>query len=237
MLLYRYWLWRSWNITFRWTAKRVIFYQGIIFSRSAQHWGKILSRGKILLSWHHRHVIFHPSRSISVILDGQNEWFPQNCMCSTTPQSLVTRLGVCVQNKTERKLDSLRTFYYDVLLLTTAYSAYAVHFFLGQFPNMELMLLLSPLFYLLNRYIFCDCVTLVDITQFLTGCLCALNYMSKLDHLISSFNNVPLRTRKPLLPYKVNDNSTLLVLNRTLLNSVNALLVLSWWNVLFTYQS
>ena len=45
-------------------------------------------------------------------------------------------------NKTERKLDSLRTFYYDVLLLTTAYSAYAVHFFLGQFPNMELMLLL-----------------------------------------------------------------------------------------------
>ena len=70
------------------------------------------------------------------------------------PRSLVTRLGVCVQNKTERKLDSLRTFYYDVLLLTTAYSAYAVHFFLGQFPNMEFMLLLSPLFYLLNCYIF-----------------------------------------------------------------------------------
>ena len=71
------------------------------------------------------------------------------------PRSLVTRLGVCVQNKTERKHDSLRAFYYDVLLLTTAYSAYAVHFFLGQFPNMELMLLLlSPLFYLLNRYIF-----------------------------------------------------------------------------------
>ena len=63
------------------------------------------------------------------------------------PRSLVTRLGVCVQNKTERKHDSLRAFYYDVLLLTTAYSAYAVHFFLGQFPNMELMLLLlSPLF-------------------------------------------------------------------------------------------
>ena len=57
----------------------------------------------------------------------------------------------CIQNKTERKLDSLRAFYYDVLLLTTVYSAYAVHFFLGQFPNMELML--SPLFYLLNCYI------------------------------------------------------------------------------------
>ena len=75
-------------------------------------------------------------------------------MCSTTTTNLVmvTRLGFCVQNKTERKLDSLRAFYYDVLLLTTAYSAYAVH----QFPNMELMLLLllSPLFYLLNCYIF-----------------------------------------------------------------------------------
>ena len=72
------------------------------------------------------------------------------------PRSLVTRLGVCVQNKTtQRKLDSLRAFYYDVLLLTTAYSVYAVHFFLGHFPNMELMLLLlSPLFYLLNCYIF-----------------------------------------------------------------------------------
>ena len=68
------------------------------------------------------------------------------------PQSLVTRLGVCVQNKSERKLDSLCAFYYDILLLTTAY---AVHFFLGQFPNMELMLLLlSPLYYLLNHYIF-----------------------------------------------------------------------------------
>ena len=71
------------------------------------------------------------------------------------PQSLVTRLGVCVQNNTERKLDSLRAFYYDVLLLTTAYSVYAVHPFLGQFPNMELMLLLlSPLFYLLYCFIF-----------------------------------------------------------------------------------
>ena len=30
----------------------------------------------IWLSWHHRHVIFHPSLSISA--DGQNEWFNQN---------------------------------------------------------------------------------------------------------------------------------------------------------------
>ena len=81
-------------------------------------------------------------------------WFPQILCALRLPRNLVTRLRVCVQNKTERKLDSLRAFYYDVLLLTTAYSAYAVHFFLGQFPNMELMLLLSPLFYLLNCYIF-----------------------------------------------------------------------------------
>ena len=79
-----------------------------------------------------------------------------NILCALRlPRSLVlTRLGVCVQNKTECKLDSLGAFYYDVLLLTTAYSANAVHFFLGQFPNMELMLLLSPLFYLLICYIF-----------------------------------------------------------------------------------
>ena len=45
--------------------------------------------------------------------------------------------------QTERKLDSFAR----ILLLTTAYSAYVVHFFLGQFPNMEFMfLLLSPLF-------------------------------------------------------------------------------------------
>ena len=83
--------------------------------------------------------------------------------------------------QTERKFDS---FYYDVLLLTTAYSAYAMHFFLGQFPKMELMLLLlSPLF-LTDLLYFSDDIRSVNITLFLTGCLCALNYMSKLDHLI-----------------------------------------------------
>ena len=102
-----------------------------------------------------------PGRYLLYKIDGQNDWFPQNCMCSmTTTKFGITRLGVCIQSKTERKLDSLRVFYYDVLLLTNAYSVYAVHFFLGWFPTYG----------------------------FLTGCLCALNYMSKLDHLISSFN-------------------------------------------------
>ena len=102
------------------------------------------------------------------------------------PRSLVTRLGrVCVQNKTERKLDSLRAFYYDVPLLTTAYSAYTVHFFLGQFPKYGIDVVVVVAFILFTESLnFCDCVTSVVITQFLTGCLCALNYVSKLDHLI-----------------------------------------------------
>ena len=43
------------------------------------------------------------------------------------------------------------TFYCEAL---RTYSAYVVHFFLGQFPNMELLLLLSPFIcFLLNCYI------------------------------------------------------------------------------------
>ena len=62
------------------------------------------------------------------------------------PWSLVPRLGVCVQNKLNTNLTVLRTFYHDIHLLTTAYSAYAVRLFLSQFPYIELMLLaLSPI--------------------------------------------------------------------------------------------
>ena len=51
--------------------------------------------------------------------------------------------------QSEHKLDRFARvlLHYDILLLTTAYAAYAVHFVLGQFPNMDIMLLLlSPLF-------------------------------------------------------------------------------------------
>ena len=96
-------------------------------------------------------------------------------------QSLVTRLGVCVQNNLNANLTALRAFCYDVLLLTAAYSDYAGHFFLGKFPNMELLLLLLSLYSLLNSLYFPGWW---NITLFLTGCLCALNYMSKPDHLI-----------------------------------------------------
>ena len=44
---------------------------------------------------------------------------------------------------------------------------------------------------------------------------------------LSLFNDVPLRTRRGLSLYKVYDDNALLVVNRTLLNNVNALLVLS----------
>ena len=82
-------------------------------------------------------------------------------------RSLVTRLGVCVQNNLNANLTALRAFYYDVLLLTTAYSACAVRFFLGQFPNMELLLLLLSLYSLLNSLYFPGWW---NITLFLTGC-------------------------------------------------------------------
>ena len=116
-LLYRYWPGWSWNITVD-CQESYIFPRDYIFPKCAALRDIIVPRGE---SWHHRHVIFHPSgRSIYVILDGQNEWFPQNFMCSLRlPRSLVARLGVCVQNKTERKLDSLRAFYYDQRLYNT----------------------------------------------------------------------------------------------------------------------
>ena len=47
VILYRYWPGRSWNITFRWTAKRVIFFQGIVFSPKCAALRENLSRGKI----------------------------------------------------------------------------------------------------------------------------------------------------------------------------------------------
>ena len=96
-------------------------------------------------------------------------------------QSSVTRLGVCVHNNLNANLTAWRTFYYDVLLLTAAYSDYAGHFFLDQFPNVKLLLLLLSLYSLLNLLYFPGWW---NITLLLTGCLCALNYMSKPDHLI-----------------------------------------------------
>ena len=91
-------------------------------------------------------------------------------MCSTKTTKFGNKTRSLLQNKTERKLDSLRAFYFDVLLSVSWYGIDVV--------VVVAFILFTELLY------FCDFVTSVVITQFLTGCLCALNYMSKLDHLI-----------------------------------------------------
>ena len=53
---------------------------------------------------------------------------------------------------------------------------------------------------------------------------------------LSLFNDVPLRTRRALSLYDVYGDSTLLVLNGILLNSISALLALHWWNMLGVLQ-
>ena len=102
-------------------------------------------------------------------------------------QSSVTRLGVCVHNNLNANLTAWRTFYYDVLLLTAAYSDYAGHFFLGQFPNMELLLLLLSLYSLLNSLYFPGWW---NITLFLTGCLCALKHVQARPSNISNHYSI-----------------------------------------------
>ena len=94
-----------------------------------------------------------PSRS--VILDGQNEWFNQNLDGALwVPQSLVTRLGVCIQNKVKANLTDLRTLLLWRSILDHCILCLRGDFFLGQSPNMEIMLLLlSPNFFL-NCYLF-----------------------------------------------------------------------------------
>ena len=49
---------------------------------------------------------------------------------------------------------------------------------------------------------------------------------------LTLFNDVPLRTRRTLLPQTLYSDSALLVLNGTSLNSVTALLALNWWNTI-----
>ena len=136
------------------TVKRVIFSQGIIFSRSA-----CSTEGNIVPGEKYNYLGTTDTDISSVPVDIcyiiWSKWMiSSKVMCSkiTTKFGNKTRSLRTKQNGTQT-WQLARPFYYDVLLLTTAYSAYAVHFFLGQFPNMELMLLLSPLFYLLNCYI------------------------------------------------------------------------------------
>ena len=118
--------------TFRWTAKRVTFSQG-----------KILSPPTHDIS----------SVPVDFCYIRWSKWMISTYfMCSTTTTKFgnKTRSLRTKQNCTQT-WQVARVLLWRSISLTTAYT---VHFFLGQFPNMELMLLLSRLFYLLNCYIF-----------------------------------------------------------------------------------
>ena len=124
-----------------------IFPRGYIFPKRAALRENIITREKVTL-------LAPPTRDISSVPVNICYIRWSKLMISSKfdgalwlSRSWVTRLRVCVQNNLNANLTALRAFYYDVLLLTAAYSDYMMHFFLGQFPNMELMLLLLlPLF-------------------------------------------------------------------------------------------
>ena len=76
---------------------------------------------------------------------------------------------------------------------------------------------------------FCACIMLVSVHyMFLIYSYIKRGYCQlRARRALSLFNNVALRTRRVLSLYNVYGDSALLVLNGTLLNSINALLVLS----------
>ena len=60
VILYRYWPRRSWNITFRWTAKSYIFPRGYIFPKRAALRENIITRENIT-------ILAPPTRDISSV--------------------------------------------------------------------------------------------------------------------------------------------------------------------------
>ena len=94
-ILYRYWPGRSWNYHVSVDCQELYFPKGLYFPKCAAL-RENMSEGKYN-SLGTTDTWYFIVRLISVILDGQNEWFPQNFMCSTT----TTKFG----NKTR----SLRT--------------------------------------------------------------------------------------------------------------------------------
>ena len=100
VILYRYWPRQSWNITFRWTAKRVIFSQGVIhciFPKRAALRENIITRENIT-------ILGPPTRDISsvpvnICYIRWSKWMISSKFDGALwlSRSLVTRLGVCVQ--------------------------------------------------------------------------------------------------------------------------------------------
>ena len=96
-ILYRYWPRRSWNITFRWTAKSYIFPRGYIFPKRAALRENIITRENIT-------ILAPPTRDISsvpvnICYIRWSKWMISSKFDGALwlSQSLVTRLGVCVQ--------------------------------------------------------------------------------------------------------------------------------------------
>ena len=148
---------RTWNITFRWTAKSYIFPRDYIFPKCAALRENIVPRENIT-------ILAPPTRDISsvpvdICYIRWSKWMISSklyVLYDPTKFGNKTRSLRTKQNWTHTwQLARVLLWRSIVNQCVLSESAYPVHFFLGQFPNMELMLLLlSPLFYLLNCYIF-----------------------------------------------------------------------------------
>ena len=148
--------------------RELYFPKGLYFPEVCSTEGKHCPEGKYNYLGTTDTWYFNRPRSISDILDGQNEWFRQNILCPMINTKFGNKTRSLRTKQTETQTWQLcARFYYDVLLLTTAYCVYAVHFFLGQFPNMELNVIVVVAFILFTELLyFCDCVTSAVITQF-----------------------------------------------------------------------
>ena len=182
--LFRYWPGRSWNITFRWTAKNYIFPRRYIFPKRAALRENIIMRENIT-------ILALPTRDISsvpvdICYIRWSKWMISSNFDGALwlSQSLVTRLGVCVQNNLNANLTALRAFYYDVLLINCCVLWLRGAFLSGSISKYGITVIVVVALFLIEFVMFSR---LVNITLFLTGCLCALNYMSKPDHLISDY--------------------------------------------------
>ena len=116
-----------------------------------------------------------------------NDFNPQHFMCSTTTTKF--------DNKTRSlrtKQNWTQTWQLERVLLWHSIVNHCVHgaFLSGSVSWYGIDVVVVVAFILFTEFsYFCDCVTSGVITQFLTSCLCALNYMSNLDHLIYYFKD------------------------------------------------
>ena len=129
--------------------------ESYIFPKCAALRENIVPRENITILAPPTRDISWPYRSISVILDGQNEWFRQNILCPMTNTKFGNKTRSLRTKQTEGKLDSFARILLWRSIVDHCVLCLRSAFLSGSFPNMELMLLLlSPLLYLLNCYIF-----------------------------------------------------------------------------------